>query len=145
VRLKWSTTIGLQILPVLSTYPDDSVVKLGEVAQRLGLSYNNLVRGVRLLRRERVIAGARGPRGGIKLVVTPSQVPLGDLILRLEEPRRTSANCLDQMVDCANAAFGASLNRYTIADLASYTSGGQIYGRVKRNRKGTHDRTTCPG
>jgi Rrf2 family protein len=130
MRLTRFTDNALRCLMYLGT-TGDRVVTVGEVASRMAMSEDHLLKVVRRLVELGHVVTVRGRRGGVRLATEPARITVGDVVRATEDnlalvpcftPGDDScpltgncalADCLDQ----ALGAFFASLQRQTIADL----------------------------
>jgi Rrf2 family nitric oxide-sensitive transcriptional repressor len=109
---------------------DDRLVTIEEVAEVYGISRAHLMKVANHLTRAGYLKAVRGRAGGLMLALPPEQIRLGDVV-RETEPDFTLAECFSPegccviTPDCrlrvafreALAAFSATLDRYTLADL----------------------------
>jgi Rrf2 family nitric oxide-sensitive transcriptional repressor len=130
MRLTRFTDNALRCLMYLGT-TGDRVVTVGEVASRMAMSEDHLLKVVRRLVELGYVVTVRGRRGGVRLATEPSRITVGDVVRATEEnvalvPCFTpgddscplTGNCaLADSLDQALGAFFASLQRQTIADL----------------------------
>jgi Rrf2 family transcriptional regulator, nitric oxide-sensitive transcriptional repressor len=118
MKLKHSTEVALRILSMLNT---NKLTHLSHLSHKLQIPRDNMMRPLRFLTQAGLITSFRGRNGGIKLARPPNGISLGDVVLILERHgSSTSVQYLDRLLDEANAAFGASLNRYTMASLVRF-------------------------
>jgi Rrf2 family nitric oxide-sensitive transcriptional repressor len=129
-RIPRFTDNALRCLMYLGT-TGDRVVTVGEVASRMAMSEDHLLKVVRRLVELGYVVTVRGRRGGVRLATEPSRITVGDVVRATEEnvalvPCFTpgddscplTGNCaLADSLDQALGAFFASLQRQTIADL----------------------------
>jgi Rrf2 family nitric oxide-sensitive transcriptional repressor len=108
----------------------DHLITIEETADRYGISRTHLMKVANLLTRSGYLTAVRGRAGGLRLGRAPEQIGLGDVV-RATEPDfelvecfatsgrcRVTPNCrLRGVLGEALAAFIATLDRYTLADL----------------------------
>lgn len=83
---------------------EDGFLPLKEVAERQGISEKYLESIVKSLVQAKILKGSRGKGGGYRLVKSPEECTLGD-ILRLTEGDLAPVACLeDGVVNCDQAA-----------------------------------------
>jgi Rrf2 family nitric oxide-sensitive transcriptional repressor len=130
MRLTVFTDNALRCLIALGLEPDHSTT-IGEVATRMGMSEEHLVKVVQRLAHLGLVRSTRGRGGGIRLAVAPAAINLGALVRETEEnmvlvecfsaerngcpisPACGLAGVLDQ----ALRAFLDVLDRHTLADV----------------------------
>ena len=130
MRLLSSTDFALRVLMRLAAEPD-AVLTVEQLARQLGnLSRHHLHKVVQELAALGLVRTSRGARGGVVLIVAPSEVRLGALIRTLEaehamvECFRADGGCcalaagcgLRGILNAAREAFLAALDRHTLAD-----------------------------
>ncbi len=108
----------------------DRLITIEETARRYGISRAHLMKVVNQLTRAGYLKAVRGRSGGLTLAKTPDRIRLGDVV-RATEPDFALVECYTPENRClitphcrlrvalreALAAFNATLNRYTLADL----------------------------
>jgi len=129
MRLTHYTDYALRLLLQLAA--DGRRWTVAEVAARYGISRHHLTKIAHDLARAGIVRATRGKGGGLELAREPAQVRLGELV-RLLERDLDLADCFEDAVSCpireicrfrtalleARDAFLASLDRWTLADLA---------------------------
>ena len=136
MRLTLHTDYALRVL-VHVGLRDGELVTISEIADCYGISKNHLTKVVHQLGRAGYLETVRGKYGGVRLLVQPEEVRLGDFVRRTEEDfalarcmREDSGSC-DGEEPClltgtciARLAFGQglaaffeTLDRYTLADM----------------------------
>lgn len=136
MRLTLHTDYALRVL-VHVGLRDGELVTISEIADCYGISKNHLTKVVHQLGRAGYLETVRGKYGGVRLLVQPENVRLGDFVRRTEEDfalarcMRENGGCDDGEGGCllqggciARIAFGQGLNaffetldRYTLADM----------------------------
>jgi Rrf2 family nitric oxide-sensitive transcriptional repressor len=130
MRLTRFTDNALRCLMYLGRNPD-RVVTVGEVARRMGMSEDHLLKVVRRLVDLGHIRTLRGRTGGLRLNRLPSEIVLADVVRATEDNlaivpcfQHTTTTCpmgpecrLSGALADALGAFFATLERRTLADL----------------------------
>lgn len=126
------TDNALRCLTYLALHPGETVT-VGEIARRMALSEDHLMKVVQRLARLGYVETLRGRGGGVRMIRTPESINIGRVVRETEESFRL-VECFDAetntcpiapacklagALDEALRAFHAVLNRYTIADLAT--------------------------
>jgi Rrf2 family nitric oxide-sensitive transcriptional repressor len=115
----------------------DRIVTVGEVASRMAMSEDHLLKVVRRLVDLGYVITVRGRRGGVRLAMAPERIVVGDVVRATEDnvalvPCFTpgddscplTANCaLATSLGEALGAFFAVLQRQTLADLIDNVNG----------------------
>jgi Rrf2 family nitric oxide-sensitive transcriptional repressor len=131
MRLTTYTDYSLRVLIYLAAAPR-SRATIAEIAGAFGISENHLTKVAHGLGREGWLANVRGKGGGLELALPPEHIRIGQVV-RLSEGGDLPAACFaDRGAACtispacrlrgifgeAVDAFYATLDRYTLADLA---------------------------
>lgn len=130
MRLTRQTDYALRMLIQLGVYADRRVT-VKETAEAYRVSKNHMMKVAHRLCQEGFVRSVRGNGGGLSLARKPSEINIGDVVLRLEpdfslvgcfEPRcedcRISSACLlRSALRNALKAFHATLADYTLQDL----------------------------
>lgn len=102
-------------------------VSLAEIAERQDISQEYLEQLFGKLRKARLVESARGPGGGYRLARQPSQIPVSEIILAVDEPLRVT-RCEGDAVEgcvrgerCCAHDLWSSLGRQMMYFLASIT------------------------
>lgn len=124
MQLNIFTDIALKSLIYLKQ--SQRLTTINELAEAFSLPRNHLVKVLNFMVRQQWILSVRGRYGGLRYNPASDTLKLGDIILVLET-KRELLNCHECMIGrcCAlrnilgdaQAAFYASLNRYTAVDL----------------------------
>lgn len=101
MRLSEYTDYTLRVLMYCATHRD-RLVTIGELAEQHGLSKNHLMKVVNDLARQGLLETTRGRGGGLRLLVEPEAVRIGDVVRAAETDFR--------LVEC----FDASTNACTL-------------------------------
>jgi Rrf2 family transcriptional regulator, nitric oxide-sensitive transcriptional repressor len=132
MRLTRFTDNALRCLTYLALTPDETPT-VGEVASRMGMSEDHLLKVVQRLSRLGFVRTIRGRRGGVRLAQAPAGVRLGHVVRQTEDnmvvvpcfnpsdercPVRSACQ-LAGIIDEALGAFLAVLDQYTVADLVA--------------------------
>lgn len=122
------TDLGLRVLMYLSAGGREDLATITEIADRLEVSRNHLVKVVHRLGQLQLIVTTRGKGGGIALARPAAQYRLGEVVRQLEEnttlidcgtpPCVLRAGCrLKEALDAALQTFFSTLDDYTLADV----------------------------
>lgn len=122
---------------------DTARATITELAERLAVSRNHLVKVVHRLAQLGLVATTRGKGGGMALARPADQYHLGDVVRALEDnpslidcgapPCVLARNCqLKSALDDALQAFFERLNRYTLADAVRAPTGLSIVSLQRR-------------
>lgn len=93
VTLTKFSDYSLRLLLYLAVHAD-RLVSVGEVSRAYGVSPHVMVKVVRLLVEDGLVASVRGRRGGLRLDKAPSKINIGRLIRRTE-PSWDLVECFD--------------------------------------------------
>jgi Rrf2 family protein len=97
--LSQTSEYALRAVLHLAAYDDAAPVRVGEIAEALGVPQNYLSKVLHVLAREKVLKSLRGPTGGFNL-----GVPAGELTLRRVvapfDPDETHMQCLLRRQPC---------------------------------------------
>lgn len=122
---------ALRVLIDLAEHRDDGYVPMKDVARRQGISLKYLERILPVLSKNGIIEGLQGKSGGYRLLKTPEECVIGD-ILRLTEGDLAPVACLEcgaepceRVAQCKThplwVEFYREINRFfdgkTLADL----------------------------
>lgn len=139
MRLTLHTDYALRVL-VHVGLRDGELVTISEIADCYGISKNHLTKVVHQLGRSGYLETVRGKYGGVRLLVQPEAVRLGEFVRETEEDFALARcmrvdgacdeeSCLLEGGCIARLAFGQglaaffdSLNRYTLADMIAAES-----------------------
>ena len=132
MRLTRFTDNALRALIYLALRPDD-VTTVGEVARKMGMSEDHLLKVVQRLSQLGYVRTIRGRNGGMRLARAADAIVVGDVVRQTEdnlqlvpcfEPNHdgcpiTAACGLVPALEEALQAFLRTLDRYTVAELLS--------------------------
>jgi Rrf2 family transcriptional regulator, nitric oxide-sensitive transcriptional repressor len=130
MRLTMQTDYALRMLIQLGVHTD-RLVTVQETAEAYRVSKNHMMKVAHRLCLEGFVRSVRGNGGGLSLARKPSEINIGDVVMRMEpdfslvgcfEPRCddcriTSACLLRSALRNALKAFHATLKGYTLQDL----------------------------
>lgn len=129
MRLTSFSDYALRVL-MYAVAQGDRLITIEETAAAYKISRAHLMKVVNQLARSGFLRSVRGRSGGLALARDPGQIRLGD-VLRATEPDFALVECFSDCNTCiitprcrlrgalgeALAAFHATLDRYTLADL----------------------------
>ena len=126
MRLTSYTNYALRTL-MYATLAHPRLVRVQDVADAFGISRTHLVKCVHHLGMWGYLVNQRGRNGGFRLARPADAIHIGEIVRLTEEgfglPRSTDADAavrrLADTVRHAQAAFLATLDRYTIADITA--------------------------
>lgn len=131
MRLTLHTDYALRVL-VYVGLRDGDLVTISEIAECYGISKNHLTKVVHQLGRAGYLETVRGKYGGVRLLVQPEELRLGEFIRRTEDDFALARcmrvpdedQCMLQKSCVARQAFGEglaaffkTLDNYTLADM----------------------------
>lgn len=138
MRLTLHTDYALRVLVYVGLRGGE-LATINDIAECFGISKNHLTKVVHQLGRSGILETVRGKYGGVRLLVAPETLRLGDLVSRIED-EFTLARCMREDDDgscrlkpscVARHAFGRglqafleSLNQVTLADMIAAEAGG---------------------
>lgn len=117
---------------------DRSITTVGEVARRMTMSEDHLLKVIKRLSQLGLVQTVRGRNGGLRLVRAPEDINIADVV-RATEDNLNIVPCLDASVAAcpisaacqlapaieeALASFFSTLQKYTLADLVGPTGTG---------------------
>ncbi len=123
---------ALRCLTYLAVHPGETAT-IGEIARRMALSEDHLIKVVQRLARLGYVETMRGRGGGVRLIRAPESINIGEVVRETEESFRL-VECFDPVsntcpiapactlataLDEALSAFLGVLDRYTLADLVT--------------------------
>jgi len=130
MRLNIQTDYALRLLMHLAVRPNE-LKSISVVSDYYSISKNHLVKIAQALSRLDVIKTVRGRSGGVKLIIPPEEINVGDIVRHMENDlvlvecfQGSNNNCqispicrLKNILNDALAAFLKVLDNYTVADL----------------------------
>jgi Rrf2 family nitric oxide-sensitive transcriptional repressor len=125
MRLHKSTSHALRIL-LDCARAETEFVKVADISARLGITLQNVFKIVHILSNAGLVTGQRGPKGGIRLALPPSDIRIGDVVramqatnmeIDLDDPRGEGIDSVNRVLDTAFNAFIAILDDHTLADM----------------------------
>jgi Rrf2 family nitric oxide-sensitive transcriptional repressor len=132
MQLTLFTDYALRMLTYLAL-ADGEVVPVNDIADATGVSKHYMLKVGNELARFGYVDTVRGRTGGVRLVMDPARIKLGEVV-RSMEPTRAVMDCISvahsdcpivapcrlrHVLEEAQSAFHAVLDRYTLADLVS--------------------------
>ncbi|MEO8278264.1 MAG: Rrf2 family transcriptional regulator [Ideonella sp.] len=132
MRLAEYTDYTLRVLMYCAARPQQ-LVTIGELAERHSVSRNHLMKIVTDLGRQGVLATTRGRGGGLRLLMDPARIRVGDVVRASETDFRLvecfdpatnqcalSPSCrLKGLFDAALQAYFKELDGMTLADIVN--------------------------
>lgn len=149
MRLTKQTGHAMRILIDCAMAGDD-LVKIGPLADGLGITRQNAFKIVHLLARAGFVASVRGPSGGIRLSRPAAQIRVGDIVSAMEATSVEVAGDdypdgrvtpLSLLFGDALAAFISVLDAHTLADLAATHRPDRKAGAKRTGREPVRSRT----
>ncbi|MGE5506519.1 MAG: RrF2 family transcriptional regulator [Actinomycetota bacterium] len=136
MRLTLHTDYALRVL-VHVGLRDGDLVTITEIADCYGISKNHLTKVVHQLGRSGFLETVRGKYGGVRLLMRPEDIRLGEFVRRTEEDFalvrclreagddcRLSGECVARSAFALGLdAFFGVLDRYTLADMLAAERG----------------------
>ncbi len=148
MQLTLHADYSLRVLLYLAERPG-RLVSTHEMSEAYGVSRHHLVRVVQTLHEHGFVKVSAGRKGGVALALAPAKIRLGDVV-RKAEPGFRIVECFDPATnacpiadDCglqgalskALASFFATLDRYTLADLAHKGKARQSLLQIETPRR----------
>jgi len=126
------TDYALRVLIHVAANQDrpEQRITIAGISELFDISRSHLMKVVTKLVREGFLEGVRGKGGGLRLIVAPAQIRIGDVVARME-PSMVLVECFEEDHNCilgpacklkgvinrALKSFLATLNEVTLADL----------------------------
>ena len=85
--------LALRAVLVIAMWPDEKPASTGAIAKRLGAPRNYLSKVLNRLTRQGVLLSTRGPGGGYRLLLSPEDLSVSNIVAEFERPRQADA-CL---------------------------------------------------
>jgi Rrf2 family protein len=122
MKLSKQTSDAVEIL-VFCLRPDDELLKVGRIAEELGLTKQMALKLAHVLNQAGFLEAVRGPKGGIRLTDAARSAKLGEIVRALEllpteRGKSDSGSLFGGYIDEAFEAFLSVLDQHTLADLA---------------------------
>ncbi len=117
MKFSTRTRYGLRFLASLASCPQDSLVNLGELAKKEGISQGYLEQIVRSLKPLGIMRATRGMGGGYALTSKPEDINLEDVFLHLEGDLSpvaclTSSQQCERIATCSTRDFWEQLDAH---------------------------------
>ncbi len=74
------------ILTELASHPSGTVVTSKEIARKRAIPANLVIQLLSVMKEENWTSGTRGPAGGIKLIIDPSEINMREVIEKIDGP-----------------------------------------------------------
>ena len=129
MQLTRFTDYSLRVLIYLGLRQDEWVT-IRQISDAYGISRNHLMKVVSFLARQDYLTSQRGPGGGVRLKVSPTDINLGNVIMAAEgdmnlvECMAEDSHCtlspycgVQGMLSIALQAFQDTLRRYSLQDM----------------------------
>ncbi len=97
--LSQTSEYALRAVLHLAAYDDEAPVRVGEIAEALGVPQNYLSKVLHVLAREKVLTSLRGPTGGFNLGVPAHELTLRQVVAPFD-PDETHMQCLLRRQPC---------------------------------------------
>jgi len=141
MKLSKQTSDAVNIL-LCCKRADTNLVKVGVIATELNLTKQMALKLANRLSRADLLDTVRGPKGGVMLTEQAIDLPLGQIVRRLEAVLRTSedngtSQPFDVYFDAAFEAFLDVLDQHTLSDLAAQRADATTKAAQPRNRTAT--------
>ena len=148
---------AVRAMLLLAMRKDDTALRADEIADAIGAPRNYLSKTLRILAREGLVDGLRGPNGGFRLAVDPRTVTIASLVDLFDDTREGNG-CLVVDCDCAStspcavhrwwnkvgAAGRDSLETTNIAQLVRSRATVSTAPRSARGKRGKRSSSTIP-
>lgn len=135
MRLTTRSRYGTRMVLDIALHGKDQPVRIGDIADRQGVSVKYLEKLIRELKRAGYIKSKRGPRGGHMLTRPPEDISVGEIVSVLEgetllvDCDKDATGCPRQAVCLtrsiwkeASEAMYKKLNSFTFGDLVRDTA-----------------------
>ena len=143
MRLTRFSDIGLRVLIYLERADVPSTarthpVTVAEIGKQFDIPLNHLVKVVAELARIGWVKSTRGRNGGLRLAADPATLTIGQVLRKLEGDENDLADCegtdcalkmdcqLRGMLRAGMRAFYEAMDRYTLSQVTSGTTGEQV-------------------
>ena len=83
MRLTRFSDIGLRVLMYLAQQVREQPVTVAKISSQFGVPHNHLVKVVGAMAKQGWIHAMRGRHGGVRLAVSPGQLPIGSVLRTL--------------------------------------------------------------
>jgi Rrf2 family nitric oxide-sensitive transcriptional repressor len=141
MRLALYTDLALRLMMYLAVSGPDDLVKTTDVARIFGVSAHHLQKAVQGLVRAGYVDALQGRGGGVRLAKEPGSIRIGDIVAQVEGigclidcqrgPCPLAGRCvLKTALDSAERRFVDELNRYTLADVTSGSTGASLRSMI---------------
>lgn len=130
MRLTKQTSHAIRIL-IDCAHQSDRPVKIGDIAERLGITQQNAFKIVHVLTHGGFLLATRGRHGGVRLARPAEDIRIGDVVRVTEvthievegeqtapSRNRRKVQPINSLLDSALVAFISVLDQHTLADMA---------------------------
>lgn len=150
MRLAEYTDYTLRVLMYCAAHPD-RLITIAELAEKHGVSKNHLMKVVNDLARQGLIETTRGRGGGLRLLMKPAEIRVGDVVRQSETDFRL-VECFDDgtntcsltlscrlkgVLSAALQAYFKELDAVTLADITGPVSAMRLAKRLPARGTGT--------
>jgi Rrf2 family protein len=119
MKLSTKTRYSARILIELARHYNTKLLQTNKIASRQKIPIKYLEQLITIMRKSGLIESFRGPRGGHRLAISPSDISLG-LIVRLFEGQTDLVNCIASPETCDMADECRLRNAWREATIALY-------------------------
>ncbi len=126
MRLTKQTGYAIRVL-IDCARAEGRLAKAADIAERLGITPQNVFKIVHLLSRAGFVGAVRGRKGGVRLARPAREIRIGEVVRAMEvtnveverrDPQSEPAG-INRVLDAALEAFVGVLDRHTLEDMAS--------------------------
>ena len=141
MRLSTKGRYAVMAMADLAKRGGEGAVTLGEIATRQDISLPYLEQLFARLRRRGLVKSVRGPGGGYRLALTPSQLRVADIVMAVDEPLEAvrcgggPAGCMPGGERCLTHDLWDALGRQIHDYLASVSLDDVVSGRLARHHE----------
>jgi len=118
MRLTEYTDYTLRVLMYCAAVPD-RLITIAELAERLSVSKNHLMKIVNDLARQGILETLRGRGGGLRLLQNPAHIRVGDVVRSCETDFRL-VECFDSLTNTCSLTPDCRLKGVLSAALQAY-------------------------
>jgi Rrf2 family protein len=97
--LSKASIYGIRALIYIKLYGNDKFVAIGNMSEKLGISFHFLTKILQSLKEKKLISSSQGPRGGVALAKPAEKIFLIDII-QILEGNKISNKCVLGLKGC---------------------------------------------